>query len=134
MTLETRCRLCGAKILPTTAQRTGGACMPCLKGPDADSGTILHRLIADNTPLPQLLKAFDAVISETTLKVAREAASSLQPEGIYGFWLYHHVFQYACATVFTETGLDAVTRRYQNEGDRDIERATLRWSPCDSPR
>lgn len=107
--------------------------MPCLKGPDVDSGAILHRLIADNTPLPNLLTALEAVLSETTLRVAREAATSLQAEGIYGFWLYHHVFQYACATAFAETGLHAVTRRYRDGGDPDCHRDSLRWSPCDSP-
>lgn len=133
MSLKTRCRLCDVEILSATAERTGGACMPCFKGPDLDSATILYRLIADNTPLPNLLGALEAALSVTTLKVAREAASSLQAERIYGFWLYHHAFQYACATAFTEAGLDAVTRRYREGGDSACTRDSLRWSPCDSP-
>jgi Domain of unknown function (DUF4303) len=133
MDTKTRCRLCGVEILLATAERTRGACMPCLKGPDVGSNGILHQLIADNVPVPQLIAALDAALSQTTLRVARQAASSLQAEGIYGFWLYHHVFQYACATAFTETGLDAVARRYREGGSPDDGRGHLRWSPCDSP-
>jgi len=133
MTPTIHCRLCGTVIQPATAERTKGVCMRCVRGPGANSDTILHRLIADNTPLPKVLTALQGALMETSLGVAQEASFKLQAEGIYGFWLYHHVFQYACATVFTEAGLDAVTRRYREQGNPDHTREMLRWSPCDSP-
>jgi hypothetical protein len=106
--------------------------MRCVRGPAVDTDSILRRLIADHVPPPKVLTELQGALMETGLRVAQEASSALQPEGIYGFWLYHHVFQYAYVTVFTEAGLDTVTRRYREKG-YTASREALRWSPCDSP-
>jgi hypothetical protein len=31
--MKVPCKLCGAEVLPATAERTGGVCMPCFKNP-----------------------------------------------------------------------------------------------------
>jgi hypothetical protein len=82
-----------------------------------------------------LLRLMEATIIDSCRKAAGHAMQYLADEKVYGFWLYHHVFEYCCCTVFTEAGLDAVTRKYAELRDRPEPptRDDLRWSPCDSP-
>ena len=57
-------------------------------------------------------------------------------EHFYSFGLYTAPgAEYLMVTSSTEEGLSAVTEKYvaSEGGDRILTRASLRWSPCDSP-
>lgn len=134
MSATVPCRLCGARILPVTAERTGGTCMPCFKGPVPQDPSVLARWLAANLSSAQILAILDRTLVEVCKRVAHVAVDhQLGEEGIYGFWLSHHVFTNVYATVFTEAGLDAATRRYHEKGRLDVTRDELRWSRADSP-
>src|SRR5262245_20592196 len=107
------CLQCGRAVLAATTGRTGGLCMPCYKGPPLDHPGALPRLLASSVSTTYLLQLLEATIIDCCRTAAAHAMNYLADEKVYGFWLYHHCFQYACCTVFTEAGLDAVTRKYQ---------------------
>ena len=127
------CKQCGVQILTATAERTGGTCMPCFKGPVPQDTSVLARWLAANLSSAQILALLDGMLVEICKQVAAVAVNTLAEEGIYGFWLSHHIFTNVYATVFTEAGLDAATRRYHEKGRLDETREGLRWSRADSP-
>ena len=137
MTDEIHCNSCGAAILPETAGRTGGLCMPCVNGHPihgaAEGAPSLPALLAASISYTRLLDILEGTLLQCCLQAAEYAACHLEDEKVYGFALYHHVFSYACGTVFTEAGLDKVTERYRAKHRPDYPREWLRWSPCDSP-
>lgn len=66
-------------------------------------------------------------------KTLRSARPS---EHFYSFGVYTtDVADYLMVTASTEEGLAAITKRYakRHGGDAALYRASLRWSPCDSP-
>ncbi|HEX3186168.1 MAG TPA: DUF4303 domain-containing protein [Pyrinomonadaceae bacterium] len=77
---------------------------------------------------------------ETLLTELRSAWQHLRQahplEHFYSFGLYTApCAEYLMVTASTEEGLSAVTERYlaREGGDPILTRASLRWSPCDSP-
>jgi Domain of unknown function (DUF4303) len=111
--------------------------MPCVKGhPLHGAGErvpALPGLLASSISYTRLLDILEGTLLQCCLQAAEHAACHLENEKVYGFALYHHVFSYACATAFTEAGLDQVTERYRSKDRPDYPREWLRWSPCDSP-
>ena len=123
------CFLCGALILPDTAKRTDGKCMPCFND---RHGIHAAALLGERTPPEELLERLDRVFRETVLHVARHAASVFEGEGIYGCWIFHTQLLSGGLCLFTEAGLDQVAESYRERG-RSATRTDLRWNPCDSP-
>lgn len=123
------CFICGALILPETAKRTDGKCMPCFNDKD---GIRAAALLAERTPPGELLERLDRVFRETALRVARHAASGFEGEGIYGCWIFHTQLLSGGVCLFTEAGLDQVAESYRERG-RSFPRTDLRWNPCASP-
>lgn len=108
------CIACGAAILPATAQRTNGKCMPCFQD---SHGLRSAQLLGERTPTDKLLHTIEQALMATVLRVASNAADTLTSEGIYGCCLFHTQFlSVAGLTIFTEA----------------TARAGARWSPCDS--
>jgi len=101
--------------------------MPCFND---RHGVRAAQLLGERTPTTVLLHMIEEAVTNATLRVARSAATNLASEGIYGCWLFHT--QFLCVdglTVFTELGLDQVSRVYSERGHL----TRPRWNPCDSP-
>ena len=101
--------------------------MPCFND---RHGIRAAQLLGARTPTTVLLHMIEEAVMNATLRVARSAATNLASEGIYGCWLFHT--QLLCVdgiTLFTESGLDQVSRVYSERGHP----TRPRWSPCDSP-
>ena len=90
------------------------------------------------------MSAFDPTLLLTTLRrELRQAWATVRAghaaEGLYGFGVYTtDESSYLMVTAFSEAGLDAALARclggkYGTGKDPEQLRATLRWSPCDSP-
>jgi len=54
---------------------------------------------------------------------------------LYSLGLYYHSWNYMLPTYFSEEGLEQVAKSYaeSSEADIELEKKSLRWSPCDSP-
>jgi hypothetical protein len=90
------------------------------------------------------MSTFDPNLLLTTLRrELRQAWATLRAghaaEGLYGFGVYTtDEASYLMVTAFSEAGLAATVKRYQEREhgrgkDPELLRASLRWSPCDSP-
>ena len=109
------CTRCGAPILPTTAARTGGFCMPCFSDPE-------DKRRQPKPPEPstaELLRQLDGAVHQSIEAAATAAVTELGPEGIYGFFLLHYIFQSCRAAVLTEA-------RRERSPHKDEK-----WSPVD---
>jgi len=80
------------------------------------------------------------LLRTTLLAEFRSAWESLRAarpdEHFYSFGLYTtELAEYLMVTASTEEGLSLATERYvaRSGGDPNLTRASLRWSPCDSP-
>src|SRR6478752_1545519 len=116
------CIACGEPILPATAERTGGKCMPCFNDHDGIRPAQLRiqaaQLLGERTPTDTLLHMIEQALTDTVLRVASSAAGTLDKERIYGCWLFHTHFQFVDGlTIFTEA----------------TSRAGFRWSLYDTP-
>jgi len=114
VTTKLPCSRCGALILPATAARTGGLCMPCSSDPE---GGRRKRLEATSTA--ELLRQLDDAVHRAIEAAAIDAVATLASERIYGFFLLHYIFQSCRAAVLTEARRE---RSKQNE---------QKWSPVD---
>jgi hypothetical protein len=123
VTTKLPCSRCGATILPTTATRTGGLCMPCFSDPEDKRGQ-QRRLEAERkrleaTPTAELLRQLDGAVHRSIEAAATAAVTDLASERIYGFFLLHYIFQSCRAAVLTEA-----------QRERSIHKEE-KWSPVD---
>ena len=123
------CSRCGALILPTTAARTGGLCMPCFNDPE---GKRRQRNPLEVLPTPDLLAQLDEAVRQAFSAAAADAMNHLASERIYGFFLLHYIFSSCNAGVLTETKFE------RSLGQRDPQPSAVpveldfRWSPADA--
>jgi hypothetical protein len=110
------CSRCSALILPTTAAKTGGLCIPCSCDPQDKRG-LRRRLETMSTD--ELLRQLDQAVHRSIDAAATEALRSLHSERIYGFFLMHYIFQSCRASVLT----DKQRERSQSKQEK--------WSPAD---
>ncbi|HWZ91496.1 MAG TPA: DUF4303 domain-containing protein [Polyangiaceae bacterium] len=86
--------------------------------------SVIDRNLFRDTLLAELRSAWQS------LRAARPA------ERFYSFGLYTtELAEYLMVTASTEEGLTVATEKYlaRNSRDPNLTRASLRWSPCDSP-
>lgn len=110
------CNDCGAPILPPTAARTGGLCMPCFNRNEYSRSP---EVILESTPVPALLLRLDIAVRDAAEATAVAALEELRSERIYGFFLTHYIFQSCRAAVLTEA---------QRERSKHKDQ---KWSPAD---
>lgn len=116
VTTNLLCPRCDALILPTTAARTSGLCMPCFSDPEDKRG---QRQRLEAMPTEELLQQLDDAARRSIEAAAREARAQLASERIYGFFLMHYIFQNCRAAVLTEAQRER--SKYRDE----------KWSPAD---
>src|SRR6185503_13873788 len=100
MVMKVACPNCGALIVAETAARTGGRCMVCFRNPDT---RVMAARVAQLVSASQqdLLSKLEELVTAATLQSARQAATTLQDDRVYGFWLMHEYFSMFGAIVFT---------------------------------
>lgn len=125
------CSICGTEILEATAQRTGGLCMPCFKDPVAARKAQLPPPSLDEC----LVRLQDAIVNALMEGAGR--ALREHGEDLYGFYLYHHVFEYGVLSVLIESGFQTVRRRYEEKyggyADGSPQALQMRWNACEVP-
>ena len=95
--------------------------MVCFRNPETRvMAARVARLVASSQR--DLLRKLEELVTAATLQSARQAATNLQDDRVYGFWLMHEYFGMFGATVFTEADLDRAVERYPDEARED-----LRW-------
>lgn len=126
MTLRVSCKLCDALILPTTAERTGGKCMPCFNDPH---GLREAQLYGKRTSTDELLRLIEEFLHLTALRTARTAVASLEGEKIYGCWLHHTQFLGVSGLViFTEESFHRFISDFHLK-ENYSRPGLLRWNP-----
>jgi hypothetical protein len=90
-----------------------------------------------------MFEELDDTLKQTTLRVIEKVLNQFSPDEVYRFALYTSGdFQYLTDSLFTESGLNTVTRKYfdkydwfrEQTGTYEEGKRRLRWSPCDSPQ
>ena len=129
--MKVPCSICGTEILEATAQRTGGMCMLCAKDPVAARKAQLPPPSLDEC----LIRLQDALVHALT----NGAQRALNEHGadLYGFYLYHHVFEYGILSVLIESGFQETRQgyhqRYGGYEENSANSRGLRWNACDAP-
>ena len=128
MVMKVACRNCGASILAETATRTGGRCMVCFRNPETRVMAARVAQMVASASQGDLLSQLEELVTAATLQSARQAATTLQDERVYGFWLMHEYFGMFGTIVFTEADLDKALERHPDETREEL-RWVVQWPP-----
>lgn len=97
------CTICGAMILPATAQHNDGLCGQCVRNPAMARTKVNRARIIEGYGTPTV-EGIAKQLSELTAKSAKEAMDRFSDEGIYAFLLLADpLMESAVARVMTET-------------------------------
>lgn len=118
MTKKLPCTACGALILPTTAVKTRGLCMPCFDDPLYKERGERKRLEA--TPTREILRQLEWDVRIEVTAAAIDAAYKPSAGSLSGFFLVHYIFSNCNVAVVT---------RAEQEKLCDENARWNKWSP-----